>query len=102
VTVHNFAGFVHVARALEKVLPSDACVWFAGLEEIFIGAIISKSSEAEAVKIENKKQAEAEFEKNAWSAAIQRFDVAGEHQRLLRMPQHEQPDDKIELNSLTL
>jgi hypothetical protein len=34
VTVHNFAGFVHVARALEKVLPRNACIWLAALDEV--------------------------------------------------------------------
>ena len=66
VTFHNFASFLHVATALKAVdLPTDAVVW-------------------PCVSLEDEKgdsktcTAEATLEKTTWSAAMERFDVAGE------------------------
>ena len=76
VTVHNFACFVHVARALEKVLPSDAVVWLAAADEV----CVTTSTSAKPFS-----PPEADLEKIAWTAAMDRFAVAGESPRLNRL-----------------
>ena len=60
VTLHNYAGFVHVVRALAEVLPEDAIVWLAAL---------SDGSSAFSVSID--------LETRAWSEATKCFDVDG-------------------------
>ena len=60
VTLHNYAGFVHVVRTLAKVLPDSAIVWLAAL---------SDGSSAITVGID--------LETKAWSEAMEYFDVDG-------------------------
>ena len=71
VTFHNFASFLYVATALKAVdMPTHAVVWPCVSLEDDKGD--GKTSSAEAT-----------HEKTAWSAAMERFDVAGELPHLI-------------------
>ena len=61
VTLHNYAGFVHVVRALAEVLPDGAIVWLAALSSG------SNSGITAGIDLETR----------AWSEAMEYFDVGG-------------------------